>query len=191
MVSIILIGESSVGKSSLIRRYHTNEFTTDFYTTLGTDFITKKIEIDSRTVSAQIWDTAGQERFSTITKNFYKRADAILLVYDMTKEESFLKISKWVDNLKDNVSNKVPRCLAANKKDLEEERQITLEMGMEKAKELNMTYFETSARTGENIDKLFKDVIEKAYNMKTSKVSSAHVVLNNDNKSMKNRNCCK
>ena len=191
-LSIITIGESAVGKSALIRRFNTNEYTQDFYTTLGTDFISKQIEVGSDEVTAQIWDTAGQERFMTIAKSFYQRADGILLVYDMTRIETFEKVANWMENIKDNIASSIPKYLIANKKDLEEDRQITIEEGKKKAKDYNMNYFETSAKTGENVEGIFQDIVTDAYNTKRKRKIAPSIILDEkEHSSSKEQSCCK
>eukprot|EP00826_Nyctotherus_ovalis_P035562 TRINITY_DN3063_c0_g4_i1.p1 TRINITY_DN3063_c0_g4~~TRINITY_DN3063_c0_g4_i1.p1 ORF type:complete len:130 (+),score=41.08 TRINITY_DN3063_c0_g4_i1:272-661(+) len=108
-VVIIILGESRVGKSALIRRFSKDEFTPEFFTTLGTDFVTKEVIDNETIIEAQVWDTAGQERFMTITKSFYKRSDGILLVYDISSAKSFQRLDKWMENIEVDASARIPK----------------------------------------------------------------------------------
>ena len=189
-VSIILLGESKVGKTALIRRFDNDTFTTEFYCTLGTDFITKTVTTSSETIQAQIWDTAGQERFMTITKSFYQKADGILLVYDMTERESFDKLHTWFSSIHSNTSERVPKYLVANKVDLAEDRKVTQEEGQDIAKEFGMKYFETSAKTKFNVAKVFEEIIEKTYEMKKTRAKNPSIVLKEDREIVKPASKC-
>ncbi len=132
---VVLIGDSGVGKSNLLSRYLKNEFSYDTKTTVGVEFGAKKVEIDEFKIKVQIWDTAGQERYKSITNAYYKGAKGALLVYDITKKETFENINKWVPELKQNGDKDVTIVLVGNKIDLEDERKISTEEGKRKAVE--------------------------------------------------------
>ena len=186
-VSIILIGESTVGKSSIIRRYTKGTFDSEFFTTLGTDLLNKSININGRIISAQIWDTAGQERFMTITKNFYQRADGIILAYDITQKKSFDKLKKWIENINNNASKDAIICLVANKIDKTDDIKIKTEEGKAKAAEFNMNYYETSAKTGEGIDQLFEETIKNIVERKFYRTKNLSLV---NDKKLEKKKCC-
>ena len=130
---VVLIGDSGVGKTNLLSRYLKNEFSFDSKTTVGVEFGAKKLEIDGVKIKAQIWDTAGQERFRSITNAYYKGAKGALLVYDVTRRETFENINKWVPELKQTGDKDVTIILVGNKTDLENERQVSTEEGNKKA----------------------------------------------------------
>ena len=132
---VVLIGDSGVGKSNLLSRYLKNEFSYDTKTTIGVEFGAKKVEIDDFKIKVQIWDTAGQERYKSITNAYYKGAKGALLLYDITKKETFVSIDKWVPELKQNGDKDVVIVLVGNKTDLEDKREISIEEGTKKAQQ--------------------------------------------------------
>ncbi len=130
---VVLIGDSGVGKTNLLSRYLKNEFSFDSKTTVGVEFGAKRMVIDDVKVKVQIWDTAGQERFRSITNAYYKGAKGALLVYDVTRRDTFDNINKWVPELKQSGDKDVTIILVGNKTDLESDRQISTEEGGKKA----------------------------------------------------------
>ncbi len=126
---VVLVGDSGVGKSNILSRYLTDEFTLDSKSTVGVEFGAKKIKVNNMTVKAQIWDTAGQERYKSITNAYYKGAKGALLVYDITSKESFENTTKWISELKLNGDKDVTIILIGNKCDLEHLRQVSREEG--------------------------------------------------------------
>jgi small GTP-binding protein len=130
---VVLIGDSGVGKSNILSRYLKNEFSIETKTTVGVEFGAKKIEIEGIKIKAQIWDTAGQERYKSITNAYYKGSKGALVVYDITKKETFDNIDRWITELKKNAEPDVTIILIGNKCDLNEERQIPIEEGQNKA----------------------------------------------------------
>jgi len=151
----VIIGDSGVGKSNMMTRYLKDEFSFETKATVGVEFGAKKIEIEGYSIKAQIWDTAGQERYKAITSAYYKGSKGALLVYDITKKDSFVNVDKWFYELKYCVDQNVHIMLIGNKCDLENEREITKEMGEIKAKELGLAFLETSALSSFNIEKAF------------------------------------
>jgi len=109
LIKLLMIGDSGVGKSCLLLRFSDDSFTTSFITTIGIDFKIKAVEIDGKRVKLQIWDTAGQERFRTITTAYYRGAMGILLVYDITDEQSFLNIRNWIRNIEQHATDSVQK----------------------------------------------------------------------------------
>ena len=152
---ILTLGETTVGKTSLLNKFTENTFSKTQFATIGIDFKLKKININGKTIELKIWDTAGQERYRNLTKQYYKGADGILLIFDLTKKETFLKINDWIDQLNSHFNqDEISIILIGNKKDLSD-REISYEEGNERGKELNILYFETSAKTGENVNEAF------------------------------------
>ncbi len=189
---ILTIGESGVGKTCILRRFVENKFLKNHLATIGIDFKTKTLNINDQEIKLKIWDTAGQERFRNITNQYYKGADGIVLVFDVTDEASFEKIKDWMDQILSN-TNKDEICLVllGNKCDVEAvKRSIKPEQGRELANELNINYFETSALSGYNIKEAFEKLTIDI--MKKKKIGSG----NNDNidlkknKKKKDSDCC-
>lgn len=136
-------------------RFSDDSFTTSFITTIGIDFKIKTIELDGKRIKLQIWDTAGQERFRTITTAYYRGAMGILLVYDVTDETSFMNINNWMKNIEQHASDSVNKVLIGNKCDIESSKVIDTERGQDLAEEYDVKFFETSAKTGQNVNTAF------------------------------------
>lgn len=139
-LKFLIVGDSGVGKTSLLMRYSENKFHTDFLSTIGVDFKVKKIETDTHNIVLNIWDTAGQERFRNITKTFYKGAHAVILVYSIIDTKSFQHIASWIHQVKDNGSEMAKMMLVASKCDLEKDRQVTEKLGREVADKFNLPF---------------------------------------------------
>ena len=159
---ILLLGDSEVGKSCFLMRYSENVFIENYITTIGLDYKLKTVKLDTgKTIKVQLWDTAGQDKYRTIAKNYYKGSHGILLLYDITKKSSFDNIREWVRDIKEEVSEKAIIFLIGNKIDMEEQRKITKEKGEELAEEFKIPFFEASAKSGENVDEVFKALYNK------------------------------
>ena len=156
LLKYIIIGDSSVGKSNILLRYVHNSFNPEFLTTIGVEFGAKNIEINKKIFKIQIWDTAGQENFRSITRAYYKNSVCALIVYDITNRSSFENIISWIEDCKGQSPKSIFIFLFGNKNDLENERQVSYEEGLEFAKNNNIVFFETSAKTGKNISELFQ-----------------------------------
>ncbi len=163
MFKILLLGDSGVGKSSLLLRYTKNEFISDLRSTIGVEFALKYLTIDNFQLKVQIWDTAGMERYRSITNAYYKGAKGSLLVYDITNPKTFENVEKWLEDLKANGDENASVILIGNKNDLESERKITTEQGKEKAEFFKMAFMETSALNGNNIENAFNQLISDVY----------------------------
>ena len=162
MYKILLLGDSSVGKTCILTRYADNTFHEEHMATVGLDFKEKNVNLDNgKTIKVQIWDTAGQDRFKSITKNYYKGAHGIILIYDVTKRKTFDNLKNWIDTIKEEVSDKVSVILVGNKIDNIDNRVVTTQEGQGIANEYNLQFYETSAKTGDNIDIAFNDLIKK------------------------------
>ena len=160
-VKFIIVGDSSVGKSNILLRFSRNEFDSGHQATLGIEFANKHVIHNNVDYLVQIWDTAGQENFRSVTRAYYKASAVAMVVYDITKEESFSHIQTWMKDCKELAPSTVLIALIGNKSDLEEQRVITKERGENLARENNMMFFETSALNGNGIENAFKKCIEK------------------------------
>ena len=175
---ILLLGDSSVGKTCFLMRYTDNTFQDIHMSTIGLDYKLKNVQLDdSRMVKIQIWDTAGQDRFRSITKNYYKGAHGIVLIYDITEKKSFANVKNWMDQIKEEVSDRVTIILVGNKIDDEEHRAVQTEEGKNLAKELGLMFFECSAKSGENIDSTFNELVKKTVE-NYSKVAKGETLKN-------------
>ena len=159
---ILMLGDSEVGKSCFLMRYSDNVFVENYITTIGLDYKLKTIKLDSgKVIKVQLWDTAGQDKYRTIAKNYYKGSHGILLLYDITKISSFENIREWIQDIRQEVSPKSIIFLIGNKIDLTDQRKISKEQGEELAEEFKIPFFEASAKSGENVDEVFKALYEK------------------------------
>ena len=162
LYKILLLGDSSVGKTCFLLRYSENTFQEIHMSTIGLDYKLKNVQLDDgKIVKIQIWDTAGQDRFRSITKNYYKGAHGIILIYDVTSRKTFDNIKNWVTQIKEEVTDKVNIILVGNKIDNEKERKVTTEEGKRIADSFELEFFETSAKTGLNIDTTFNKLVKK------------------------------
>ena len=163
LFKIILVGDTSVGKTNIISKYLKNLFQEDFSATIGVEFSHKQFLIDNHKIKAQIWDTAGQERYRSITSAYYKGAKGCLIVYDITRKATFESVDRWLADVKGSSDNKLSIILLGNKCDNESERKVSKEEGEEKAKYHNVAFLETSALNGTNIEKAFQELINDVY----------------------------
>lgn len=191
LFKLLIIGESGVGKTCLLLRFTDDSFTANHLTTIGIDFKIKIINLEDKQIKLQIWDTAGQERFRTITKTYYKGAHGIVLVYDVTDENSFKNIRNWVRQIEQNAQSNVCKVLVGNKSD-REDRKVTFEEGSKLAKEYNMQFFETSAKSNYNVNETFTFLTKEILNTCEVKPSNAMKIedKNKENKKEK-KECCK
>ena len=158
---LILIGNSGVGKSSILNRYMNKVFEESYKCTIGVDFLMKSIEINGKTVKLQLWDTAGQEKYKCMVSSYYRGANVALVVFDITNHDSFDSLPLWIENYYKNGPDQKNIILIGNKKDMVEERQVTQEEAELFSQTNNMIYFETSAKDGDNIDYVFTYAAEK------------------------------
>ena len=159
---VLLLGDSTVGKTCFLKKYTDKTFQDVHMSTIGLDYRVKTMTLKSgKVVKLQIWDTAGQDRFRAITKNYYKGANGIILIYDVTSIQTYENVKNWITQIREEASPNVIIYIAGNKIDLEEERKIKTEEGQKLAEELGLPFFETSAKTGVNINESFEDLVEK------------------------------
>ncbi|CAO0796329.1 unnamed protein product [Mucor circinelloides] len=160
LFKIVIIGDSSVGKSNLLSRFTNDEFNLESKSTIGVEFATKNIKIGEHTIKAQIWDTSGQERYRAITGAYYRGAVGALLVYDITRQSSFQNIDHWLKELRDHSDDKISLMLVGNKVDLVDSRAVSTE---EAGHALDAT----------NVDSAFKTVFERIYENMPKSVKTA------------------
>ena len=163
LFKIVLIGDSFVGKTNIMSKYLKNEFHEDSKATVGVEFGAKKFDIEGKSVKAQIWDTAGQERYKSITTTYYRGAKGALIVYDITRKETFDSVDRWISELVNSGDKNMTMLLIGNKCDLDNQRQVTKEQGEEKAKAFKVAFLETSASSGENLDVAFEMIMKEVY----------------------------
>ena len=172
---LMMLGDSGVGKTAILRRYCDDTFDAKWINTIGIDFKMKNVEIEDKKVRLQIWDTAGQERFQAMAHSFYRGAAGILLVYDITSLESFEHVEKWMTSISTHGSDDVIVTLIGNKSDITKNRNVSVVKGENLAKQFGIDFYETSAKTRENIDEAFANLSEKVFKKqidKLEKVSS-------------------
>ena len=158
---IVLIGDSGVGKTNILSRYLTNEFSLTTQATVGVEFGSKIIKKGEKLIKLQIWDTAGQERYKSITSAYYKGAKGAFVVYDITRAKTFKNIDRWILELKANGNEDILIVLIGNKLDLEKSREVLVDDVKKKAEELKVAYFETSALDGSNIEHAFDVIVDQ------------------------------
>ncbi|KAK5598868.1 hypothetical protein CRENBAI_002989 [Crenichthys baileyi] len=151
LFKIVLVGNSSVGKTSLLQRFCDDRFHPGTCATVGIDYSVKTITVDNSQVALQMWDTAGQERYRSITKQFFRKADGVIVMYDITAKQSFTAVRQWMTSVKEGTGEDIPIMLLGNKTDKEAEREVQKEVGERLAKDCQMTFFECSACSGYNV----------------------------------------
>ena len=190
LFKILIIGESGVGKTCFLLRYAENSFVANHLLTIGIDFKIKMLELDGKVIKLQIWDTAGQDRFRTITKTYYKGSQGVILVYDVCDEKSFGNVKNWVNQIEQNAKSTICKVLVGNKCD-KPERVITEEQGKKLAEEYNMKFFETSAKTGQNVDEAFMFLTGEILKLNKNKERHSRGVTINGKGDKQHQRCCK
>jgi len=163
MFKCVIIGDSGVGKSNLLSRFTKDEFTKDSKSTIGVEFATRQIEHDGKTIEAQVWDTAGQERYRAITAAYYRGAIGALLVYDITKRESFENCERWLRELRAHADPSIVAMLVGNKCDLRHMKAVDVEDAKDFAEDNNLAFIETSALDATNVDLAFETILIEIY----------------------------
>ncbi|KAF6733122.1 Ras-related protein Rab-44 [Oryzias melastigma] len=151
LFKVVLVGNSCVGKTSLLRSFCEGRFHPSSTTTVGIDYSVKTLTLDSMQIAMQLWDTAGQERYRSITKQFFRKADGVVVMYDVTLEESFKAVRPWLLNVQEAAGEGIPILLLGNKMDMEQEREVTLKAAERLAFENKVMFYEVSAYTGKNV----------------------------------------
>ena len=187
---ILVLGDPSVGKSCFLIRYTEDTFQDVYLSTIGMDCKYKDVILEEdKSIRLQIWDTAGQDRFRSITKNLYKGAAGIMLIYDITNRNTFDNVKKWVNSIKEEVTSKVVIILVGNKIDLDKKRQVQTDEGEQIAEEFDMPFFECSALTGENINSAFETLAKKLVEVKAKAKQNGEQLKQNKVGSEK-KSCC-
>ncbi len=189
LYKILLLGDSTVGKTCFLLRYVDDSFLDLHMATIGLDYRLKTLILEEqKIVKVQLWDTAGQDKFRAITRNYYKGASGIILIFDVTNIKSYENIKKWINEIKEEISEKVAIVLIGNKIDNVQERKISKEQGDKLASEIGVKFFETSAKTGEGINEsvffLVKKIFENDPEVK-NKYQGRNLKMYN-----KKRKCC-
>lgn len=191
-IKLLLLGDQAVGKSSLLMRYVENEFKLSIMGTAGMDVKKKIVKFGENEITVIIYDTAGQDRFRNIAKSQYKGSSGIFIIYDITDKKSFLSVANWIDSIKEHADEDVEILLVGNKIDMNEERKVTTDEGLELANKYSVAFIETSAKTAENVDNAFMTLITNAY--KKIRDSGNKTITVNTNsgirKEKKKNKCC-
>lgn len=174
VLKVVLIGDSAVGKSQLLARFARNEFSLDSKATIGVEFQTKTLVIDHKTIKAQIWDTAGQERYRAVTSAYYRGAVGAMLVYDITKRQSFDHVTRWLEELRGHADKNIVIMLVGNKSDLGTLRAVPIEDAKEFAQRENLCFMETSALESTNVESAFLTVLTEIYRVISKKALIAN-----------------
>lgn len=155
LFKLLLIGDSGVGKTSILFKFSEDTFSPAFISTIGIDFKIRTITVDGKKIKLQVWDTAGQERFRTITTAYYRGAMGIMLVYDVSNLKSFENISNWIRNIEMHATSDVELMILGNKCDIADKRQVSKEKGEQLALQHSIKFMETSAKANINIEEAF------------------------------------
>ena len=187
---VLLLGDSTVGKTCFLLKYTDKVFKEVHMTTVGLDYRLKSMTLkNGKNVKLQIWDTAGQDRFRSITKNYYKGAQGIIVIYDITNFASFDNVKNWISQIREEVTSNVVIYIAGNKTDLEEQRKIQTEEGKNLAEEYGFHFVETSAKNGTNINEAFEDLVERIDSI-FGKLGTNHAEIINGNQINKQKKSC-
>ena len=192
---VLLLGNSDVGKSSLLLRFVDSVWNDAFVPTIGVDFKVKTLDINNQKVKMQIWDTAGQERFRTVVSTYFRGAHGILLLYDVTNRDSFKNLESWLIEIEKNAKEKVLKILIGNKCDLTEDREISEEEGKAFALRNGMEFMETSAKMNTNVSEAFetlaKLMIEFNNTNKTQRNEGKNLKASSGMDLKTKKSCCK
>ncbi|KAM0946484.1 putative small GTP-binding protein [Dioscorea sansibarensis] len=173
LFKVVLIGDSGVGKSNLLSRFTRNEFCLESKSTIGVEFATRTLQVEGRTVKAQIWDTAGQERYRAITSAYYRGAHGALLVYDVTKPTTFENVSRWLKELRDHADSNIVIMLIGKQIDLKHLLAVASEDAQSFAEKEGLSFIETSALEAMNVEKAFQMILAEIYRIISKKSLSS------------------
>ncbi|KAI8361754.1 small GTPase [Blakeslea trispora] len=169
LFKVVLIGDSGVGKTNLLSKFTRNEFNMESKSTIGVEFATRSVQVDSKTVKAQIWDTAGQERYRAITSAYYRGAVGALLVYDISKYNTYENVMRWLKELRDHADANIVVMLVGNKSDLRHLRAVPTEEAKQFAAENGLSFIETSALDSSNVELAFQRILTEIYRIVSNK----------------------
>ncbi|KAF8344125.1 ras-domain-containing protein [Cantharellus anzutake] len=173
LFKVVLIGDSGVGKSNLLSRFTRNEFNLDTKSTIGVEFATRSINVDGKTVKAQIWDTAGQERYRAITAAYYRGAVGALLVYDIAKHATYVNVTRWLKELRDHADSNIVIMLVGNKSDLKHLRAVPTEEAKVFSSDNGLSFIETSALDASNVEAAFQNILTDIYRIVSNRALEA------------------
>lgn len=176
LFKIVLIGDSAVGKSNLLARFARDEFYPNSKSTIGVEFQTQKMDIDGKEIKAQIWDTAGQERFRAVTSAYYRGAVGALVVYDISRRQTFDSVGRWLNELHTHSDMNVVTILVGNKTDLKDAREVSTAEGKALAEAQDLFFMETSALDSSNVAAAFETVVKEIYDILSRKVFQSQEV---------------
>ena len=198
-LKIVIVGDSGVGKTNLIRRFVTNEFKLNSKATVGVELSSKSYKINDKIFKIEMWDTAGQERYKSMTAAYYKGAKGALIVYDTTNAQSFENVDKWLTEIKEKSSKDIKLIIIGNKVDLKDSKAVSTDQALSRAKELGVPMMETSALDATNVKEAFYDLLKEMY-LEVSKtleyVENQNLAKNNNglqldtNETKKKKSCC-
>ncbi|GFG35589.1 hypothetical protein Cfor_00073 [Coptotermes formosanus] len=169
LFKVVLIGDSGVGKSNLLSRFTRNEFNLESKSTIGVEFATRSIQVDGKTIKAQIWDTAGQERYRAITSAYYRGAVGALLVYDIAKHLTYENVERWLRELRDHADQNIVIMLVGNKSDLRHLRAVPTDEAKAFAERNGLSFIETSALDSTNVETAFQNILTEIYRIVSQK----------------------
>lgn len=203
LFKLVLIGDSGVGKSNLLSRFTKNEFNLESKSTIGVEFATRSLNVDSKVVKAQIWDTAGQERYRAITSAYYRGAVGALLVFDVTRKATFENAARWLKELRDHTDPNIVVMLIGNKSDLRHLVAVSTEEGKAFAEQEGLFFMETSALEATNVEQAFTEVLTQIHRIVSKKAVEAgdqsttavpsqgqSIHLKNEGSAWKKMGCC-
>jgi len=170
LFKFLLIGDSGVGKSSIMLRFADNAYDTSFISTIGVDFEIKTIGVDGKKIKLQLWDTAGQERFRTVTRAYYRDAHGVIVVFDVTDQESFKNVREWLHEIDEFAADEVNVLLIGNKVDMADHREVTFDAAQSFADEMGIGYVETSAKSAFGVDEAFLGMAKTTMSRQTQMV---------------------
>jgi Ras-related protein Rab-5C len=192
-MKLVLVGNTSVGKTCIAKMATTGSFAEDSVPTLGASYVSKLVRIDETEVRLQIWDTAGQERYRGMTPMDFRGAHVAIVAYAVTDQESFDGIDSWITSLRDNADPEIVLFLVGNKCDLEDQRVIATDRAHGKATEIGATFYEVSAKTGDRVEDLFLDIakafLEKSKTKEQPKAPET-LQLTKGKGSQEKKGCC-
>ncbi|KAL4235426.1 Ras-related protein Rab-22A [Mactra antiquata] len=189
-IKLCLLGDSGVGKSSIVLRFVRDQYKDHVESTIGASFMTKHLVVDDNTYVFQIWDTAGQEKYRALAPMYYRGASAAIVVYDVTRECSFPAVKDWVRELRHNVPGNMVVAIAGNKCDLTELREVRTEDAKQYAEDIDAIFTETSALTAENIKELFESIARRLPPEEIYRPNSGVYNIRKTDNPEKKRQCC-
>jgi len=194
LFKLLIIGDSGVGKSSLLLRFADNTFSGSYITTIGVDFKIRTIDVNGEQVKLQIWDTAGQERFRTITSTYYRGTHGVIVVYDVQSAESFVNVKRWLHEIEQNCDS-VNRILVGNKDDSPDKKVVETTDAQNFADQIKVTLFETSAKDNKNVEEMFAEITQQVLSTKKSSLAEQpthndKIKLDKKGKKKNKSNCC-